>query len=112
MALISSCSPMLTSSMLEEKGMASYYSSHLEGRKTASGQIYRQEKLTAAHRKLPFGTQVKVTNLNNGKSVKVIINDRGPFVKGRVIDVSRKAAQSLGMIPDGIVPVVIYYRKK
>ncbi|MDN3668422.1 septal ring lytic transglycosylase RlpA family protein [Echinicola jeungdonensis] len=112
MVLISSCSPKLTKSFIEEKGMASYYASHFHGKKTASGEIYKKEKLTAAHRHLPFGTKVKVTNLNNGKSVNVIINDRGPFVKGRIIDVSGRAAQNLGMIQEGIVPVIIYYSKK
>ncbi|MHC5308479.1 septal ring lytic transglycosylase RlpA family protein [Myroides sp. LJL116] len=70
---------------------ASYYHKKFNGRKTASGEVFRNSKLTAAHKSLPFGTIVKVTNPSNNKSVKVKINDRGPFVKGREIDLSKKA---------------------
>ena len=87
------------------EGRASRYSDRLHGRKTASGQRYDKTKLTAAHRKLPFGTRVHVTNLNNGRSVVVRINDRGPFAKGRIIDLSRAAAEQIGMIEPGVVPV-------
>ena len=69
--------------------MASYYAKILHNRKTASGERFDNNAMTAAHKTLPFGTEVKVTNLNNGKSVTVRINDRGPFVKGRIIDLSR-----------------------
>src|SRR4249919_962127 len=74
-----------------ESGKASYYSDKFDGRKTASGAVFSQHKLTAAHKTLPFGTKVKVTNLSNGKTVKVRINDRGPFVEGRILDLSKKA---------------------
>lgn len=74
-----------------QAGMASWYGSKFHGRATASGERYNMNALTAAHKSLPFGTKVKVTNQKNGKSVVVIINDRGPFVKGRVIDLSKAA---------------------
>ncbi|NQD81416.1 septal ring lytic transglycosylase RlpA family protein [Pseudomonas sp. CrR14] len=87
------------------EGKASYYGKAHHGNKTASGERFDQNALTAAHRTLPFGTRVKVTNLNNDRSVVVRINDRGPFARGRIIDVSRKAAESLDMIRSGVVPV-------
>ena len=79
------------------EGRASFYSDLLEGRPTASGQPYRGTDLTAAHRSLPFGSRVRVTNLSNGRTVVVRINDRGPFARNRVLDVSRTAADRLGM---------------
>jgi len=82
-------------------GEASYYHDSLAGNPTASGAPYRPEALTAAHRRLPLGTRVRVTNLDNGRSVVVEVNDRGPFAKGRVIDLSRAAASRLGMIHRG-----------
>ena len=85
-------------------GKASYYGK-LDGRKTASGEIYHSHLMTAAHKQWRFGTKVKVTNLNNGKFCIVRINDRGPFVKGRIIDVSRAAAKKLGFISSGITKV-------
>jgi rare lipoprotein A len=88
-----------------ETGLASYYAEHFHGRATASGEIYNMHALTAAHPHLPFGTHVFVTNLKNRKRVKVRINDRGPFVRGRIIDVSRAAADRLGMLSDGVVQV-------
>ena len=88
-------------------GEASYYASGFEGRSTASGEPYRGRELTAAHRTLPFGTQVKVTNLANGRSVVVRINDRGPFHRRRVIDLSRAAAERLGMVRRGRAPVEV-----
>ncbi|SIT88796.1 septal ring lytic transglycosylase RlpA family protein [Pontibacter indicus] len=90
-----------------EAGKASYYSNKLHGRKMANGEAYNRRKLTAAHRTLPFGTKVKVTNLQTNKSVKVSITDRGPFVKGRVIDLSEAAAKRLDYISAGIVPVEV-----
>lgn len=90
-----------------EKGKASYYADKFKGRPTASGEKYSPGKLTAAHKKLPFGTMVKVTNVKNGKSVKVIINDRGPFVKGRIIDLSKAAAKKIDLIKDGVTDVEI-----
>ncbi|MBL7473362.1 septal ring lytic transglycosylase RlpA family protein [Robertkochia sediminum] len=89
------------------EGMASYYSDTLEGRSTASGEPYQMALFTAAHRTLPFNTRVKVTNLSNLKTVIVRINDRGPFVKGRIIDVSRAVAEVLGIIEKGVVNVRI-----
>ena len=92
-----------------ETGMASFYAESYNGKKTANGEIYNSSELTAAHKKLPFGTKVKVTNLSNGKTVKVRVNDRGPFVTGRIIDLTRKAAKKLDMINDGVVKVNIRY---
>ncbi len=86
-------------------GKASYYSSRLHGRRTASGEPYDETALTAAHPTLPFGTLVKVTNLYNDRSVVLRINDRGPFVGHRIIDVSQVAAEQLGMIRAGSVRV-------
>ena len=77
-------------------GTASWYGRRFHGRKTASGQIYNMNALTAAHPTLPFGTKVRVTNLANHRSVALTVNDRGPFAKGRIIDVSRHAAEHLG----------------
>jgi rare lipoprotein A len=83
-------------------GVASYY---WQGRKTASGERFSADALTAAHRTLPFGTRVRVTSLATGRSVTVRINDRGPFIRGRTVDISRAAAQSLGMIDRGVTKV-------
>jgi len=90
-----------------ETGIASYYHDKFEGRTTASGDIFRQNKLTAAHKTLPFNTKVKVTNLKNNLSVIVIINDRGPFVEGRIIDLSQEAAWQLQFLIDGIAKVKV-----
>ncbi|KFE54247.1 septal ring lytic transglycosylase RlpA family protein [Pseudomonas syringae] len=89
----------------DETGTASYYGSQHHGNRTASGERFDQHGLTAAHRRLPFGTQVRVTNLNNDKTVIVRINDRGPHTRGRLIDVSREAAEQLGMLRSGTAPV-------
>lgn len=86
-----------------EKGQASYYADKFHGKATASGEKYEKTKLTGAHRTLAFGTVVRVTNTANGKSVDVRINDRGPFKAGRVVDVSRAAAEKLGMIQAGVI---------
>ncbi|HEV7367868.1 septal ring lytic transglycosylase RlpA family protein [Arenibaculum sp.] len=88
-----------------ETGTASWYGPGFEGRPTASGEPMRQNRLTAAHPSLPLDTTAKVTNLENGQSVEVKINDRGPFVEGRVIDLSRAAAERLDMTEDGTAPV-------
>jgi rare lipoprotein A len=90
-----------------ETGLASFYSDNLQGRMTASGEIYDTLKMTAAHRSLAFNTKIKVTNLENKKSVIVIINDRGPFVEGRIIDLSRAAAEKLGFVDKGVVKVTV-----
>jgi rare lipoprotein A len=88
-------------------GVASWYGPGFHGRRTASGERFDQNDLTAAHRKLPLGTEVRVTNLENGRSITVEINDRGPYVKGRVIDLSKAAARRLGMVEDGVAEVRI-----
>jgi rare lipoprotein A len=84
------------------QGFASYYS---RGQKTASGEMFNERGMTAAHRTLPFGTRVRVTSLESGRSVTVRINDRGPYVNGRIVDVSRAAAESIGMIDRGVTKV-------
>jgi len=83
-------------------GKASWYALHS---RTASGEMMNPAKLTAAHKTLPFGTKLKVTNRNNGKSVIVRINDRGPFIKGRIVDLSKAAAGQIGMIKNGHAPI-------
>ena len=88
-----------------ESGEASYYGAKHHGKKTASGERFDQNQLTAAHRTLPFGTRVRVTNLDNNKSVVVRINDRGPYSRKRLIDVSKSAAEQLGMLRSGVAPV-------
>jgi rare lipoprotein A len=97
----------LTSAAQVHNGKASYYADKFEGRLTASGAKYKHSKLTAAHRLLPFGTKVKVTNLSNDKTVIVEINDRGPFVDGRIIDLSKSAAEKLDFVHAGIAEVSI-----
>lgn len=90
-----------------ETGIASYYADKYHGRPTASGEIFDTNKLTAAHRTLPFGTMVKVTHQGNQRSATVCVNDRGPFVAGRVIDLSRTAARELRMEKDGLANVKV-----
>ncbi|MEQ5834710.1 septal ring lytic transglycosylase RlpA family protein [Marinobacter sp. R17] len=90
-----------------ETGQASYYADSLQNRKTASGDIYKHERLTAAHKTLPFGSTVKVTNVQNGKSVVVEINDRGPFVSGRIIDLSKSAFRRIANTSLGLINVKI-----
>lgn len=90
-----------------ETGKASFYAIKFQSRKTASGERFDQSANTAAHKKLPFGTKVKVTNVKNGKSVIVRINDRGPFVRGRIIDLSRSAFSSIGNTSAGVIDVMI-----
>jgi rare lipoprotein A len=97
--------PTPAPSTIIETGLASWYGAKHHGRRTASGEIFDQKKFTAAHRTLPWGSIVKVTNLDNGKSVEVRINDRGPFTKGRIIDLSRAAARAVGMLESGVSPV-------
>jgi len=89
----------------DEIGKASYLGKQFDHRPTASGELYDPERLTAAHPRLPFGTYVRVTNLENGRSVRLRINDRGPYGKGRVIDVSMRAARQLGFLQQGIARV-------
>lgn len=88
-----------------QTGKASFYADKFEGTVTASGEKYRHNRLTAAHKTLPFGTKVRVTNLANNKTVEVVINDRGPYVEGRIIDLSRAAAEQLGFENYGLAEV-------
>jgi rare lipoprotein A (peptidoglycan hydrolase) len=97
--------PTAAPSTVSQTGLASWYGARHHGKRTASGEIFDQNKFTAAHRTLPWGSIVQVTNLDNGKSVEVRINDRGPFKKGRIIDLSRAAARALGMVKSGLSPV-------
>jgi len=90
-----------------QTGKASFYADKFEGRPTASGEKYKHSKLTAAHKTLPFGTQVRVTNLTNKRTVEVVINDRGPYVDGRIIDLSKSAAEKLDFINQGLADVSI-----
>ena len=96
---------VLISSGQSQTGKASFYADKFEGHPTASGEKYKHNKLTAAHKTLPFGTVVRVTNLANGSTVEVEINDRGPYVDGRIIDLSRSAAEQLGFINLGVTEV-------
>lgn len=89
------------------RGRASWYGPRFHGRKTASGDVFDQRKLTAAHKTLPLGTKAIVTNLENGNSVEVEINDRGPYARGRIIDLSYAAAKQLGFAKSGTAPVLI-----
>src|SRR5512132_2644954 len=88
-----------------QRGEASWYGPGFHGRKTASGERFNQYELTAAHKKLPLGTKATVTNLKNGKTIQVEINDRGPYARGRIIDLSKAAADRLGMKKAGTTPV-------
>jgi rare lipoprotein A len=90
-----------------QRGKASWYGGKFHNGPTASGERYNKRSMTAAHRKLPFGTRVRVTNLKNGKSVILRINNRGPYSKGRIIDVSEAAAEKLDMIDAGVVPCTV-----
>lgn len=88
-----------------QKGIASYYHDSLHGRKTASGQRYSKHRFSAAHRTLPIGTKVQVTDTKTGRSIVVKVNDRGPFARGRIIDLSREAATELGIVKKGVAKV-------
>lgn len=88
-----------------QNGAASYYADKFNGRRTASGERYDANALTAAHRTLPLGTKIRVTNQRNGESVVVEVNDRGPHVRGRLLDLSKRAAQELHMIGSGVARV-------
>jgi rare lipoprotein A len=90
-----------------ERGKASYYSKSMSGRKTANGERLHHDSLTCAHKTYPFGTLLKVTNPVNGLSVIVKVTDRGPYVKGRVVDLSVRAAKELGILAQGIAPVIV-----
>ena len=103
--LAAGCARNLRPESTAEEGEASWYGPGLYGRKTASGEVLRPGMLTAAHRTLPFGTCLRVTNLENGRAVEVRVNDRGPYAAGRVIDVSEAAASALGMRGRGVIRV-------
>lgn len=94
-----------------QTGLASYYADSYEGRPTASGEKFSQSNYTAAHKTLPLGTRVAVTNISNGRQVVVKINDRGPFVKRRIIDLSKVAAHDLDMVGKGVTKVKIRYKR-
>lgn len=108
--LITSCAatpkePTLKQFDFEYIGHASWYGKPFHGRRTASGDVYDMNKLTAAHKGIPLDSIVKVTNTQNGKSVMVLVNDRGPYIDNRDIDLSYAAAQQIGMIQQGVVPI-------
>ncbi|KAA0692405.1 septal ring lytic transglycosylase RlpA family protein [Halopseudomonas laoshanensis] len=105
LADISDAAEDIQDAIWQETGRASYYAARLQGRHTANGERYDQSELTAAHPSLAFGTRVCVTNLYNGRETVVRINDRGPFVGNRIIDLSRQAALDLGMIQRGVARV-------
>ncbi|MEO6462411.1 MAG: septal ring lytic transglycosylase RlpA family protein [Candidatus Eisenbacteria bacterium] len=88
-----------------QSGVASYYGSKFEGRRTANGERYRGGEFSAAHKSLPFGTRIRVTHLRSGRTVECRVNDRGPFKKGRIVDLSRRAAEALGIVSDGLAKV-------
>jgi len=90
-----------------QEGLATWYGGELQGSPTASGERFNKNAMTAAHRTLPFGTKLRVTNKNNGRSVVVRINDRGPFIKGRMLDLSKGAAGQLGFISSGYTAVCV-----
>jgi len=107
-ATVSSLSARETVAVVQTvNGTASWYGGKFHGRRTANGETYNMHALTAAHPSLPFGTQVVVTNQNNGRTVVVRINDRGPFTGGRIIDLSHKAANQIGMINSGTARVTL-----
>ena len=89
------------------EGVASYYADMFVGRTTANGERYTHKKMTCAHKTLPFGTVLRVTNLTNHKSVIVTVNDRGPFVKGRIVDLSKSAAEAINMVNSGVAKVAV-----
>ncbi|RMD75523.1 MAG: septal ring lytic transglycosylase RlpA family protein [Bacteroidetes bacterium] len=101
------CASVALSAQDAEYGLASYYADKFAGKPTASGELYDPAKMTAAHKTHPFGTILRVTRLDNGKSVEVRVNDRGPYVAGRVVDVSRAAAEKLDLIKDGMARVKV-----
>ena len=88
-----------------EKGKASFYADKHQFKKTASGELYKHDLRTAAHRTIPFGSKIEVTNINNGKSVVAVVNDRGPFVNGRIVDLSKSAFSSIGNTSIGLLNV-------
>jgi rare lipoprotein A len=110
-ALLASTLPLTSDALARDrldhvqKGFASFYHDSLHGRKTASGQTYNKNRLSAAHKSLPLGTQLRVTDTKTGRSIVVKVNDRGPFVKGRILDLSKQAAENLGIVKRGVAKV-------
>ena len=104
---IAAPAPAVLSSLFKQCGIASWYGRHWRGRRTASGVRFDDRKLTAANLALPLKTKARVTNLANGRSVEVVVNDRGPYIAGRIIDLSAGAARALGMLKDGLADVAI-----
>ncbi|WP_083827429.1 septal ring lytic transglycosylase RlpA family protein [Thiorhodococcus drewsii] len=103
--LFCSLLPFAPANAMVAQGVASYYGERFNGRQTASGERFNMNALTAAHKTLKFGTRLIVTNKTNGRSVEVTVNDRGPYVRGRTIDLSKAAARKLGMLGRGVAPV-------
>ena len=99
--------PLKQSDGYRQKGVASWYGKDFHGKKTANGEVYNMHAWTAAHKSLPLPTWVRVTNLSNGRSVRLRVNDRGPFARGRIIDLSYRAAQALDMVKVGTAPVLV-----
>ncbi len=97
--------------VLYETGTASYYAARIHGKKMASGERYDKNALMCAHKTLPFGTNIRVVNKRNGKEVVVSVKDRGPYGRGRVVDLSNKAAEVIGMLRSGVVPVELWVEK-
>jgi len=106
--ILSGCSsaPSVSKGAIE-KGKASYYADKYHGRTTASGEVFNQQALSAAHQTLSFGSRVKVTNIANNKSVIVTINDRGPFIRGRIIDLSKMAFSQIASVKQGVIDVTV-----
>jgi rare lipoprotein A len=108
--MVSACSSLLKGETsldlgIKDRGVASWYGEAFHGKQTANGEVFDKTALTAAHRKLPLGSIVRVMNLNNGRVVKVRVTDRGPYVPGRILDLSEAAARELGMVEAGTAPV-------
>jgi rare lipoprotein A len=99
--------PAETATSKQQRGRISMYGDEFAGRKTASGEPFDPAALTMAHRTLPFGTRVRVTNLENQQSVEVVVNDRGPFISGRIADLSEAAARRIDMVADGVVEALL-----
>ncbi len=106
-ALLTMASSTAFAQSVDQQGVASFYSDRFQGATTASGEAFDQQALTAAHPSLPFGSKVLVTRPDTGQEVEVLINDRGPFVKGRIIDLSKRAARQLGIVRRGTAPVLL-----
>ncbi|GED21908.1 septal ring lytic transglycosylase RlpA family protein [Halomonas halmophila] len=111
LVMLSGCASESQANSPIQKGVASYYADRFQGQTTASGVPFDQTDLTAAHKSLPFGTRVLVTRRDTGRQVEVLINDRGPYVDGRIIDLSKRAARELGMLGRGVAPVELTYAR-